>query len=206
MSLIDSYPLRQVTTVADPPRLYADLMALILRFASQGLIHGDFTEFNILVHDKTQIPVVIDFPQMVSVDHANAKWYFDRDVQCIKTFFDRRFHYKCDDDGPHWSDVERVGHLDVEVEASGFSREQAKALDKYLRDNAALMEVTSTNGTEDGSGDEEEDEEEEQKDEEEVEEPLHDFEPSKYNGGTGEVDKFGNSIPTTSKKLATVAV
>lgn len=49
-------------------------MDLIVRFARAGLIHGDFNEFNILIHRETGDPVVIDFPQMVSTSHENAEW------------------------------------------------------------------------------------------------------------------------------------
>ena len=86
-------------------------MDLIVRFAQAGLIHGDFNEFNILIRNGTGEPVVIDFPQMVSVSHQNAEWlvqfdgdrilrvkfffrYFNRDVECIRTFFRRRFRYE----------------------------------------------------------------------------------------------------------------
>lgn len=178
MELIDSYPLRQVTSIADPPKLYADLMALILRFASQGLIHGDFNEFNILVNEETQQPVVIDFPQMVSIDHANAKEYFDRDVQCIKTFFERKFKFVSDDEGPTWDDVKRTGKLDIEVEASGFSKKQAKELDKYLQQitqlgeregNEASGDVSAEDEDEDGDEGEGEPEQGSDAEEEEVE-------------------------------------
>ena len=36
---------------------------------------------------------VIDFPQMVSVAHPNARYYFDRDVRCLKLFFERRYNF-----------------------------------------------------------------------------------------------------------------
>ncbi|KAK6332405.1 Serine kinase [Orbilia brochopaga] len=165
MELIDSYPLRQVTTIADPPKLYADLMSLILRFASEGLIHGDFNEFNILVHEETQEPVVIDFPQMVSIDHPNAKDYFDRDVQCIKTFFERKFGFVSDEGGPSWQDVKRTGKLDVQVEASGFSKKQAKELDKYLQQIAKHEEPAE----EEEEGEEEGEEEDAPADDEDQE-------------------------------------
>ncbi|KAK6544558.1 Serine kinase, variant 2 [Orbilia ellipsospora] len=161
MELIDSYPLRQVTSIADPPKLYADLMSLIMRFASQGLIHGDFNEFNILVHEETQEPVVIDFPQMVSIDHPNAEEYFDRDVQCIKTFFARKFGFESEEEGPDWKDVKRTGKLDVEVEASGFSKKQAKELDKYLQQIAKLNERDGDEAGGDVSDENDDDQEEE---------------------------------------------
>lgn len=166
MELIDAFPLRQLSTVSDPSKLYSTLMELILRFASMGLIHGDFNEFNILVHEDTLEPVVIDFPQMISTDHPNAKDHFDRDVQCIKTFFERRFRYIADDDGPNWSDVKRVGKLDVEVEASGFSKKQWKELEKYMKEVAPLGGSDSDGSQEESKGKEDEDEEGEEGDKE----------------------------------------
>lgn len=65
-------------------------MALIVKFAQHGLIHCDFNEFNILLNDSEAV-TVIDFPQMVSTSHENAEMYFDRDVQCIRTYWAKRF-------------------------------------------------------------------------------------------------------------------
>jgi RIO kinase 2 len=57
-------------------------MELISRLAARGLIHCDFNEFNLLIDDEENL-TLIDFPQMVSVSHANAEELFDRDVECI---------------------------------------------------------------------------------------------------------------------------
>ena len=65
---------RQVAEVENPGKLYSSLMDIIVRFAQAGLIHGDFNEFNILIRRDTGVPVVIDFPQMVSTSHPNAEW------------------------------------------------------------------------------------------------------------------------------------
>lgn len=161
MELVQALPLRQVSEVLDPAGLYAELLELILRLADYGLIHGDFNEFNILLRDdeispspsstpsdstavptteKVQTPILIDFPQMVSIDHANAEVYFARDVDCIKRFFARRFHFTSDEPGPFFADAcararrRNCTRLDVEVEASGFSRKMARELDKYMHD------------------------------------------------------------------------
>ncbi|KAF4626281.1 hypothetical protein G7Y89_g11879 [Cudoniella acicularis] len=150
MSLIDAFPMRQISSVPDPASLYAELISMILRLAQYGLIHGDFNEFNILIKEessKTQenekitlTPILIDFPQMVSIDHANAEYYFDRDVNCIKRFFERRFHFTSDENGPHFKDARKlVGkdgskRLDVSVEASGFSKKMAKELEAYMKE------------------------------------------------------------------------
>ena len=166
MSLIDAFPLRQISEVPDPAGLYAELIEMILRLASFGLIHGDFNEFNILVKEekssesfqdrsvendgpppkKTEphnpptvlTPVLIDFPQMVSIDHPNAAMYFDRDVKCVKRFFSRRFHFISDEPGPFFSDARKqlgkagAVRLDVNAEASGFSKKMARELEEYM--------------------------------------------------------------------------
>ncbi|EPQ28114.1 uncharacterized protein PFL1_04441 [Pseudozyma flocculosa PF-1] len=49
-------------------------------------------------------PILIDFPQMVSVDHPNAEYYFDRDVECVRRFFRKRFRYHSDE-YPKFRDV-----------------------------------------------------------------------------------------------------
>jgi RIO kinase 2 len=64
---------RQIDSVESPSDLYATLMEFIVRLAKDGLIHGDFNEFNILIRRKDGQPVIIDFPQMVSTRHANAE-------------------------------------------------------------------------------------------------------------------------------------
>ncbi|PSN61914.1 RIO1-domain-containing protein [Corynespora cassiicola Philippines] len=144
MSLVDAFPMRQISSVADPASLYAELLALIVRLAQLGLIHGDFNEFNILIEEKeeadgkiTLIPTVIDFPQMVSISHPNAEYYFDRDVACIKRFFDRKFGFTSDEPGPFFKDSTKIllKRLDVEVEASGFNKKMAKELDAYMKEH-----------------------------------------------------------------------
>ncbi|KAL0580387.1 Serine/threonine-protein kinase rio2 [Marasmius crinis-equi] len=168
MEFIDAYPLRQIDDVPSPGKLYSTLMDLIVRFARSGLIHGDFNEFNILIRRTTGEPVVIDFPQMVSTSHENAEWYFNRDVECIRTFFRRRFKYESalypkfkrvfSEDGG-----EPSFRLDVEVAASGFSRKDMKALEEYME------AVKEEGGDDEGGSDEDSEEEEEEEDDEEEE-------------------------------------
>ncbi|KAF9453750.1 RIO1-domain-containing protein [Macrolepiota fuliginosa MF-IS2] len=138
MEYIDAYPLRQVAELPSPGKLYSKLMDLIVRFASAGLIHGDFNEFNILVRRQSGEPVVIDFPQMVSTSHENAEWYFNRDVECIRTFFRRRFQYESVL-YPKFSRVLKEGspggefRLDVIVAASGFGNKEMRTLEQVSR-------------------------------------------------------------------------
>lgn len=173
MQLIDGFPLRQIDKVPDPAGLYAELMELLVRLCSLGLIHGDFNEFNILIKEEETpdediklVPVLIDFPQMVSVDHANAEFYFDRDVACVKRFFERRFGFVSSESGPHFDASKAlVGkdgarRLDIEVEASGFSRKMAKDLETYMKEHGidGDAETAETHGS---SSDHSQDEDEE---------------------------------------------
>ena len=90
--------------------------------------------FNIMVDDKENI-TVIDFPQMVSVKHENASYLFQRDVDCILRFFNRKVKYSPDEDElgamvayPTLEDVlENMNldeglALDKQLAASGFKR------------------------------------------------------------------------------------
>ncbi|KAI0447601.1 Rio2, N-terminal-domain-containing protein [Xylaria telfairii] len=216
MSLVDAFPLRQISSVPDPAALYAELIALILRLAQHGLIHGDFNEFNILLKEepvqsefeeqkqpskkgkeieqppsanptsatsssfpdetaaeiKVKVtPVLIDFPQMVSMDHANAEMYFDRDVACVKRFFERRFHFVSTQPGPFFRDAKKtVGkngarRLDAAVEASGFSKKALKDLEAAIREQQEARgpegEQASASDDDDYGGEDDDDDDQE---------------------------------------------
>ncbi|XP_039614283.1 serine/threonine-protein kinase RIO2 [Polypterus senegalus] len=121
MELIDGHPLCQVRHIDDPASLYSELMELIVKLANHGLIHGDFNEFNLMLDNEDHV-TMIDFPQMVSTSHRNAEWYFDRDVKCIRDFFIKRFAYESEL-YPTFKDIRREMSLDVEIAASGYTRE-----------------------------------------------------------------------------------
>lgn len=112
--------------VADVETLYNDLMDLIVRLGNAGVIHGDFNEFNIMVTDDAK-PILIDFPQMVSTSHQNARMFFERDVNGVREYFRRRFNYECAG-FPLFDELTRDDTLDVEVSCSGFTKEMEKDL------------------------------------------------------------------------------
>nr|XP_018259880.1 Atypical/RIO/RIO2 protein kinase [Kwoniella dejecticola CBS 10117]OBR82038.1 Atypical/RIO/RIO2 protein kinase [Kwoniella dejecticola CBS 10117] len=194
MSLIDGYPLRAIEQCEDPADLYSKLMELIVRLAHAGLIHGDFNEFNIMITRKTGEPIVIDFPQMVSTRHENAEYFFNRDVNCIRRFFRRRFRYESLA-WPTWKDVlegeegedlptevseksdanqaessttaQKRLRIDLEVEASGFGRALQRELEDYM------LEVQDLPPSDDEDEETEEDDEDDDEDQE-AEEGVHD--------------------------------
>jgi len=71
MSVIQGTPLNQVLRLESPNVVLDQCFDLISRFENHGVIHCDFNEFNLIVDEDLNL-FVIDFPQMVSVNHKNA--------------------------------------------------------------------------------------------------------------------------------------
>lgn len=159
MELVNGYPLSNIHDVKDVPELYSDLMDLIVRFANHGVIHGDFNEFNLMLDDNDK-PVVIDFPQMVSTSHENAKMYFDRDVRCVREFFRRRFGYESELCPEFERDVKKEYSLDKEIAASGYSRE-VQEFDEELEVGKPIEEEEDEDGEVDGDENDEDSSEDE---------------------------------------------
>lgn len=166
MSLIDGFPMRQLKEHSDPGRLYSSLMDFIVRLANHGLIHCDFNEFNILIKEEPEDPedeiVVIDFPQCVSIDHPDAERFFQRDVDCIRTFFERKLHYVSEDYPDFKRDVKREASIDLLVEASGLNKKQAKEFETAMaqsRENAGNeddFQISSNDDEEEEDADDDE--------------------------------------------------
>ena len=152
--------------------LFNLLMHWLVRLAEEGgLVHGDYNEFNIIVREaylddpepflaleqadwtRDNCPVtIIDFPQMVSIHHANAAEFFDRDVSCLRLFFERRFHYiPCE-----WPQFEREINkestlgLDRLLRASGY---KGKSSFSALKDSVSEEDRRSEDNTENSSED-----------------------------------------------------
>ena len=65
--------------------IYSHLIQEVIRMLSAGIVHGDLSEFNILLGSDG--PVIIDFPQSVDTAHNNsARDLLLRDVQNLHDF------------------------------------------------------------------------------------------------------------------------
>jgi len=133
MELVDAFPLYHVNELKNPGQIYSDCMDLIDRLASFGFVHCDFNEFNLLINNEGEV-IVIDFPQMVSIDHINAPMYFDRDVQCVRDFFNRKYGFESKY-YPKYDDIKRKYDLDVQISASGCTKTQ-KSSEERRRENS----------------------------------------------------------------------
>lgn len=141
MEYIPSYSLCRIDELGDKEKAYNELINIVLKLSSKGLIHGDFNEFNILCNIGSKYPnqkmFMIDFPQMISIDHEDAKVYFERDVQCINKFFIKKFGMTFENSEKNYEDIVREEYLDVKLKAYGHEHALEKnkmALDKIKDD------------------------------------------------------------------------
>ncbi len=77
-------------TVENPETAYGVVREYMRRLHRAGLIHGDLSEYNMIIHEGEL--VVIDLGQAVTVHHPNAGEFLDRDCENVANFFSRAGH------------------------------------------------------------------------------------------------------------------
>ncbi|ANQ06802.1 ROI kinase-like protein [Plasmodium coatneyi] len=150
MSYVNGYPLSHVK-ISNPFKIIDVLINTIIKFAKANIIHGDFNEFNILIDDDEKI-TVIDFPQIVSLQHANAKLYFDRDVRGVVNHFYKKYKIKIED-YPVYEDVILLTNDKIVVDENLLSSCDEHALMDVLQNDGSDSVCTGpeqVNGSDDG--------------------------------------------------------
>jgi RIO kinase 1 len=74
--------------VENPGTAYEVVREYMRRLHRAGLVHGDLSEYNLIVHDGEL--VVIDLGQAVTVHHRNADDFLKRDCRNVANFFTRQ--------------------------------------------------------------------------------------------------------------------
>jgi RIO kinase 1 len=105
------------------------IIRYVVRMLSIGLVHGDLSEFNVLVNEDG--PVIIDLPQVVdAAGNNNAEWMFARDVNNMTSYYGQfapellKTNYARE----IWALYEN-GELTPEVELTGHFAERTEAAD-----------------------------------------------------------------------------
>lgn len=75
-------------TIENPETAYEVVREYTRRLYAAGLVHGDLSEYNIVVHDGEL--VVIDLGQAVTVHHPNSREFLERDCRNVANFFARQ--------------------------------------------------------------------------------------------------------------------
>ncbi len=75
-----------VLSAAQARRYHADLVRQVVRMLCAGIVHGDLSEYNVLVDGDG--PVIIDLPQAVdAAANNNARAMLERDVANLAAYF-----------------------------------------------------------------------------------------------------------------------
>jgi len=107
---------------------HAVVMKYVMRMLCAGIVHGDLSEFNVLVDDYG--PVIIDLPQAVdAAGNNNAKAMLERDVNNMTAYYGQyapellgskyaKEIWALFEDGELHPDVELTGHFEESTEAA----------------------------------------------------------------------------------------
>ncbi|WP_160135278.1 serine/threonine-protein kinase Rio1 [Halococcus salsus] len=74
--------------VENPETAYEVVREYMYRLYDAGLVHGDLSEYNVVVHDSQLW--VIDLGQAVTVHHPNSREFLERDCENVANFFARQ--------------------------------------------------------------------------------------------------------------------
>jgi RIO kinase 1 len=106
--------------VENPEQAYDVVREYMRRLHSAGLVHGDLSEYNMIVHEGEL--VIIDMGQAVTVHHPNAEEFLARDCENVASFFSRQGIDVTGDELEAYvaaADADPSGDPDVEGESAG---------------------------------------------------------------------------------------
>lgn len=75
-------------TVENPQTAFDGVLEYMRRLYAAGLVHGDLSEYNVVVHEGEL--VVLDLGQAVTVHHPNHRDFLERDCRNVASFFQRQ--------------------------------------------------------------------------------------------------------------------
>lgn len=122
--------LNDLSFTAEEARIYHQrLIKEVVRMLCAGIVHGDLSEFNILLGENG--PVIIDLPQAVDASANNhAKDMLYRDVNNLATFFGQFAPELLNTQyGKEIWALYAKGALSLEIELTGRVKENHKAVD-----------------------------------------------------------------------------
>jgi len=108
---------------------HAFLIKEVVRMLCAGMVHGDLSEFNILI--DTQGPVIIDLPQAVdAAANNNAASMLERDVNNLAAYFGRFSPELLNTTyGKEIWQLYQSGHLSPDIKLTGYFKGNNKRAD-----------------------------------------------------------------------------
>ena len=120
MQYIESYRLNEIKRGLENPE---DVLGTILddvakTYREAGIVHGDLSEFNVIVSVEDSTPYIIDWPQWVPRTYRNAQELLRRDLENIVDFFRKEYKLDVDID-------EAMKYITEGIEAGELELEEA---------------------------------------------------------------------------------
>ncbi|WP_292485754.1 serine protein kinase RIO [Methanohalobium sp.] len=87
-----SYPLLKEVKLdtEQAHQIYETIKSYMRKLYKHGnLVHGDLSEYNIMIDPNNIEPIFIDMGQSVTLDHPKAEYFLNRDIKNITRFFKR---------------------------------------------------------------------------------------------------------------------
>ena len=94
---IEGIELYRVKSLENPGEVLEGIIEVIkVAYNEVGIVHGDLSEYNILVSYPEEKPIVIDWPQYLYRDYPQAVEALKRDVYYVVRYFNKRFSLNVD--------------------------------------------------------------------------------------------------------------
>ena len=94
MGMIEGAELSKYKDIGKPAKVLRELLRNIRKtYLKAHIIHADLSEYNIILKPDGHL-LIIDWPQAVKTDHANAVELLERDLNNVLVFFSRKFGLK----------------------------------------------------------------------------------------------------------------
>jgi RIO kinase 2 len=91
MGMIEGGELSRYRDIGDPKKVLREILRNIKKaYQKAHVIHGDLSEYNIILQPDGHV-LIIDWPQAVKTDHANAAELLERDLKNVLMYFSRKF-------------------------------------------------------------------------------------------------------------------
>jgi RIO kinase 2 len=92
MGMIEGGELGKYKDIGEGKKVLREILRNIKKaYIKAHIIHGDLSEYNIILQPDGHI-LIIDWPQAIKTDHANAAELLERDLKNVLTFFRRKFN------------------------------------------------------------------------------------------------------------------
>jgi len=94
MGMIEGAQLSKYKDIGKPEKVLKEILRNLRKaYMKAHIVHADISEYNIILKPDGHL-LIIDWPQAVKTDHANATELLERDIKNVLTYFSRKFNVK----------------------------------------------------------------------------------------------------------------